>query len=382
MAIELINTGTSANAGNGDSIRASFSKVNTNFNEIVAILSTATYGGGGGGVGPTGPAGSNGLNGPTGPTGPAGSNGVTGPTGPAGPTGPSGGPTGPTGPSGGPPGAPGPTGPQGPAGSNGVTGPTGPAGNPGPTGPSGGPTGPTGPISTNPGPTGPTGPAGSNGVTGPTGPAGGPTGPTGPTGPQGNVGFPGTPGEPGPTGATGPQGPSGVAGLNGPTGPTGPASSVPGPTGPAGSGVITISTPVASLLGTAGDVRGDFSYNHLGLYFCLKDYISLATNYTLTIDEEPFSGAVKVLNLTPTEIQDYLLINADTGTWTLSCAAQSVSNIPIDLVNVSTDVNTVSLTLFLNTVELSNQGKTTSNLVGESCVVSGQAAIWRKVTWG
>jgi hypothetical protein len=139
---------------------------------------------------------------------------------------------------------------------------------------------------------------------------------------------------------------------------------------------------VSSLLGSDGDVKGDFSYNHLGLYFCLKDYTSLATDYTLTIDEEPFSGAVKVLNLTPTEIQDYLLISADTGTWTLSCAAASVSNVPIDLVSVSNDADTVSMTLFLNSTELSNQGKSTSDLVGESCVVSGQAAIWRKVIWG
>lgn len=34
MAIELINTGTSANAGNGDSIRSAFSKVNLNFEEL------------------------------------------------------------------------------------------------------------------------------------------------------------------------------------------------------------------------------------------------------------------------------------------------------------------------------------------------------------
>jgi hypothetical protein len=102
----------------------------------------------------------------------------------------------------------------------------------------------------------------------------------------------------------------------------------------------------------------------------------------MTIDEEPFSGAVKILNLTPTEIQDYLNISVDTGTWTLSCSAQSVSNIPIDLVTISNDVNTVSLTLFLDANELLNQGKATSDLVGESCVVSGQAAIWRKVQWG
>ena len=291
------------------------------------------------------------------------------------------GPVGPRGPQGpvGAFGAIGPTGPQGPAGTNGSTGPTGPQGEPGPTGPSGGPTGPTGPASTIPGPTGP------QGEPGPTGPSGGPTGPSGPTGPAGADGLDGSTGPTGPTGPqgiTGPQGPSGVAGLQGPTGPTGPASSVPGPTGPAGSGAVTVSLPITSLLGTAGDVKGDFSYNHLGLYFCLKDYTSLPTSYTLTVDQEPFSGAVNILTLTPAEIQDYLLINADTGTWTLSCSAQSVSNVPIDLVNIANDAGTVSLTLFLDATELSNQGKSTSDLVGESCVVSGQAAIWRKVNWG
>jgi hypothetical protein len=290
------------------------------------------------------------------------------------------GPVGPRGPQGpiGAIGVPGPTGPSGAAGSNGLPGPTGPQGIPGPTGPSGGPTGPTGPISITPGPTGPSGPPG------PTGPSGGPTGPSGPTGPTGTNGLDGAPGPTGPTGPqgeTGPQGPSGVAGLQGPTGPAGADSTVPGPTGPAGEGAVTVSLPVTSLLGTTGDVKGDFSFNHLGLYFCLKDYTSLSTDYTLTIDEEPFSGAVKVLNLSPTEIQDYLLISADTGTWTLSCAAASVSNVPIDLVSVSNDADTVSMTLFLNSTELANQGKSTADLVGESCVISGQAAIWRKVNW-
>lgn len=291
------------------------------------------------------------------------------------------GPVGPRGPQGliGAIGPNGPTGPTGPAGTNGVAGPTGPQGIPGPTGPAGGPTGPTGPISITPGPVGPTGPAG------PTGPSGGPTGPSGPTGPTGTNGLDGSVGPTGPTGPqgdTGPQGPSGVAGLQGPTGPTGPASSVPGPTGPAGSGAVTVSEPVASLLGTTGDVKGDFSFNHLGLYFCIKDYTSLPTTYTATVDEEPFSGAVKFLNLTPTEIQDYLNISVDTGTWTISCAAQSVVNVPITLVSIATDVDTVSMTLFLDSAELSNQGKATSDLVAEECTISGQAAIWRKLSWG
>jgi hypothetical protein len=43
MAIRFINTGTSANAGNGDSIRTAFGKVNENFLEIADLLgSTGT----------------------------------------------------------------------------------------------------------------------------------------------------------------------------------------------------------------------------------------------------------------------------------------------------------------------------------------------------
>jgi len=53
MQINYINTGTSANAGNGDSIRSAFTKVNANFQALVndttfdhlAVLNTATIGG-------------------------------------------------------------------------------------------------------------------------------------------------------------------------------------------------------------------------------------------------------------------------------------------------------------------------------------------------
>lgn len=41
MTIQIINTGSSANSGDGDSIRTAFAKVNQNF----AYLSTATFGG-------------------------------------------------------------------------------------------------------------------------------------------------------------------------------------------------------------------------------------------------------------------------------------------------------------------------------------------------
>ena len=40
MAKQIINTGTSANAGNGDSIRAAFTKVNSNFTELYQLTET------------------------------------------------------------------------------------------------------------------------------------------------------------------------------------------------------------------------------------------------------------------------------------------------------------------------------------------------------
>jgi hypothetical protein len=69
MTIQYINTGSSANAGNGDSLRSAFIKVNNNF----SYLSTASFGGGGGGYtgsrGYTGSAGNVGYTGSQGPTG-------------------------------------------------------------------------------------------------------------------------------------------------------------------------------------------------------------------------------------------------------------------------------------------------------------------------
>ena len=65
MAIQYINTGSSANAGNGDSLRSAFIKVNNNF----AYLSTATSGGGNGYTGSIGYTGSQGNIGYTGSAG-------------------------------------------------------------------------------------------------------------------------------------------------------------------------------------------------------------------------------------------------------------------------------------------------------------------------
>ena len=65
MSIQYINTGSSANAGNGDSLRSAFIKVNNNF----AYLSTASFGGTGG----NGYTGSTGTQGAVGYTGSAGS---------------------------------------------------------------------------------------------------------------------------------------------------------------------------------------------------------------------------------------------------------------------------------------------------------------------
>jgi hypothetical protein len=83
MAIQYINTGSSANAGNGDSLRSAFIKVNNNF----AYLSTATGGGGAGYTGSRGfigYTGSLGNLGYTGSQGDAGSQGNIGFTGSAG----------------------------------------------------------------------------------------------------------------------------------------------------------------------------------------------------------------------------------------------------------------------------------------------------------
>lgn len=95
MAIQTINTGSSANAGDGDSLRSAFAKINSNFAEIVTTLTTST-------AGPTGPRGPQGpastVPGPTGPTGPAST--VPGPSGPTGPESTVPGPSGPSGPSG------------------------------------------------------------------------------------------------------------------------------------------------------------------------------------------------------------------------------------------------------------------------------------------
>ena len=72
MTILYINTGSSANAGDGDTLRTAFNKVNANF----TYLSTASFSGGGGGAGAPGPSG---------PRGPQGTQGGLGPQGPQGP---------------------------------------------------------------------------------------------------------------------------------------------------------------------------------------------------------------------------------------------------------------------------------------------------------
>ena len=123
MTIHYVNTGTSPNAGNGDSLRVAFTKMNANFATLDAQISGIKVGttstlvagtftfalsdtgevtlngdpftSGGGGAGPTGPQGAAGAVGPTGaagadgavgPTGDAGANGAVGPTGATGPS--------------------------------------------------------------------------------------------------------------------------------------------------------------------------------------------------------------------------------------------------------------------------------------------------------
>jgi hypothetical protein len=42
MTIQIINTGTSANAGNGDSLRTAFNKINSNFSSIASLIGTTS----------------------------------------------------------------------------------------------------------------------------------------------------------------------------------------------------------------------------------------------------------------------------------------------------------------------------------------------------
>jgi len=176
MAIQVINTGTGPNSGNGDTVRAAFSKVNANFTELAGLIGTtgttfievvgdsaknlfvhsshsgvtAEYNDSANIISLT-VAGGIGGSGPTGPEGPFGPQGVQGPQGAVGPQGPQGaaGLQGDTGPQG----DAGATGPTGPAGLQGDTGPQGPQGVPGLNGPPGapGPQGPTGPGTVNTG---------------------------------------------------------------------------------------------------------------------------------------------------------------------------------------------------------------------------------------
>ena len=164
MTILYVNTGTSPNNGDGDSLRISFDKINQNFREVIDAINANTtstanisvgflpplnpdvgslwfdsvsgklyiwydnfwvdpnpdaLAGPPGGTGPRGPEGIQGLDGPSGPSGPLGNQGPSGPAGPSGPEGIQGldGPSGPSGPSGN----------QGPSGSRGPSGPSGPA---------------------------------------------------------------------------------------------------------------------------------------------------------------------------------------------------------------------------------------------------------------
>jgi hypothetical protein len=147
MTILYVNTGTSPNQGDGDSLRVSFNKINQNFREIVNTLNTSTTGTAVitvTGIPPTNPRegalwfdtisgklyiwydsfwvdpNPDALAGPAGPRGLQGIEGIQGLDGPSGPQGPISttlGPSGPAGPAGN---TSGPTGPQGPSGPYGI----------------------------------------------------------------------------------------------------------------------------------------------------------------------------------------------------------------------------------------------------------------------
>jgi hypothetical protein len=197
MTILYVNTGTSPNQGDGDSLRVSFDKINQNFRELDGILNDGfTANIVVGNLPPVSPlegalwfdttAGKmfiyydsfwvdpnpDAVAGPQGPLGPRGFEGVqglTGDTGSRGPQGPQGvqGPQGPQGPVGvGLPGIQGIAGPVGPSGPQGIAGSVGPQGSSGPQGAAStvsgpqGPIGPQGSASTVSGPQGPSGPSG------------------------------------------------------------------------------------------------------------------------------------------------------------------------------------------------------------------------------
>ncbi len=89
MTILYVNTGSSANAGNGDTLRTAFTKINSNFLAVINSLTNITTAAGPtGSGGPTGPTGNVGSTGPTGEASTV--PGPTGPTGDIGPTGPAG----------------------------------------------------------------------------------------------------------------------------------------------------------------------------------------------------------------------------------------------------------------------------------------------------
>lgn len=66
MTILYVNTGSSANAGNGDTLRTAFTKINSNFVSVINSLTNISTT-----VGPTGPIGATGPTGEIGPTGPS-----------------------------------------------------------------------------------------------------------------------------------------------------------------------------------------------------------------------------------------------------------------------------------------------------------------------
>ena len=251
MTKQIINIGSAEQAGDGESIRVAFTKVNDNFTELYSRES--------GLQGITGSQGTQGTTGSQGITGAQGIQGIIGAGGVPGETGLQG-IQGIIGEQGVPgiQGIPGETGLQGIIGEQGITGETGLQGLTGATG-SQGPIGPTGPQGDT-GPTGPTGAAGPQGDTGLAGPTGatGPQGDTGSTGPTGATGSQGDTGSTGPTGATGPQGDTGSTGPTGATGPSGADGSTgaTGPQGDTGPQGATGATGAQGALGEKGD-KGD-----------------------------------------------------------------------------------------------------------------------------
>jgi hypothetical protein len=244
MAKQTINIGSGELAGNGESIRSAFSKINDNFDEL--------YTNGGGGTGVTGPQGPSGAVGAVGPTGPAGTGGTSISTSDTAPLTPE----------------------LGDLWYDTASGKMYVYYD-------------SGWVDANPSAIGPVGPQGPSG-------SAGPTGAVGPQGVQGNVG------------STGPQGPQGVAGASGPQGIPGTAGTATGIVSiiraqktvgntPNGWTFTTISGSVSGVYASDSTTSALGLGSAAALLFTLNGFTQLPSNsYYIDMNGLPTSGRISI----------------------------------------------------------------------------------------